>query len=462
MFSAERINSILITNEKSYFKSSFSWNEILKEIILIVYFKEHLNKHLLENFKLTIVIDHSLNLETVYLLILLEKKYDFLNLKQLNILNVQNDLDYKLKVNSANNILNLNSSTLCLLIGTNTRLESSTLNIKLRQRFLKGNFKIFSINSFFDLTFPYENLGSNINIFKNIIEGNHFFCQELKKAKNPLIIYNSNIFSRHDAKIFSLMLDTLNNTLKIYNYNWNGINCINSSINELGLNLIGTLKSFNKSDFLKSSGLYFVQSNINSNNILKLLELKLLKYFKTENYLNKFLIDQNSVSIRNLKTFQLKKFNVSTFIELPSKNFFEDSGIYLNSEGIYKKTIKIIPAINNSKSNWQILRKIFSNLDNNIFLNKEKVKLIFNFTNYNIFLKYINFHYFASTALNLFNLPGLNYKSNNLIFPKNIYKKKFNKKLYKTKINLWIDDFYLGNKDPYSKFSKTMILMKRR
>jgi hypothetical protein len=73
---------------------------------------------------------------------------------------------------------------------TNTRYESYYLNLNLRQRFLKGNFKCLNLGSLIDLTFPSMFIGSNIKILKTIIEGNHFICQDLKISKNPLLITN--------------------------------------------------------------------------------------------------------------------------------------------------------------------------------------------------------------------------------------------------------------------------------
>jgi len=457
MFSTERVSTLLFSNEKSIFKESYSWKEILKEIVFILYFKNHLNKHFLEISKLIIIISYSLNLETLYFLTLLEKKYPFLTLKKLNINNYNKDLEYNLLLNTANDISNLNSSNLCILIGVNTRLEGSTLNIKLRQRFLKGNFKVFTINSLTDLTFPTKNLGSNIKILKKIVEGNHFFCQELKTAKNPLIIYNSSLLSRNDSSIFNSFINFLSNVIKIYTNSWNGINCLNSSLNEAGINLIGTIKSFTKNDFMHSSGLYFIETNVYSTNILKLLELKLLNYLKIENYTNKYILEQSTIFTKNLNKIQNKKLIVSTYIGLPTVTSFEDSGIYKNTEGILKKNIKIIPSIKNLKSNWQILRRLCSYFDQNLLHYMKGTKLIFNFINYSNFIKFANFQIFATPTLNLFSVYFTNIKSNKKINPKNYYISNFSKKLLQTKTVLWIDDFYIGGNDSFSKFSKVMI-----
>jgi hypothetical protein len=83
------------------------------------------------------------------------------------------------------------------------------LNLKLRQRFLKGNFKCLAIGSLIDLTFPISFLGSNLNIIKTITEGNNLICQDLKFSSNPVVIYNGEFFKRNDGKNASEVLKVL-------------------------------------------------------------------------------------------------------------------------------------------------------------------------------------------------------------------------------------------------------------
>ena len=52
------------------------------------------------------------------------------------------------------------------------------LNLKLKSRCLKGNFKTITIGSLFNLTFSSITLSSNIQILKSLVEGNNLFCQE--------------------------------------------------------------------------------------------------------------------------------------------------------------------------------------------------------------------------------------------------------------------------------------------
>ncbi len=58
----------------------------------------------------------------------------------------------------------------------------------------------------------------------------------------------------------------------------------------------------------------------------------------------------------------------------------------------------------------------------------------------------------------MIHIQSLNIKSNKLVYFKYYSKYNFNKKFFKTKPILFIDDFYIGGNDLYSKFSKIMIL----
>lgn len=455
MFSLERLSTLFITNDVNYLDNSILWKQIFKEIALILYFQIHFYKHLLKLPFLIIVIDNSINVEVLNFLITLQKKYQFVKVRKINNFYNSQDLNTNLLLNSANNISKLNLSNIILLVGLNTRLESSTLNIKLKQRLLKGNVKIFTLNSLIDFTFPVTNLGNNINILKNIVEGTHKICQELKLKNNPLLVYNTVLLERNDFNIFNFFFNILNNNFKINLKNWISINCINSSLNETYINFIENIKPFESKDFMFSSGLYFINSNIYSTNILKILELKLLNYLKKEFYISKYIIEQNNILTKYIKKNNIK-IDSTLYIGLPNFNLFEDSGLYQNSEGFFKKTLKIIPNRNKfTKSNWNILRRLFIYLDKNLITEK---KISLNFKNHSTFIKYINYHVLPNIFFNNpFNMVNLNIKSNKTLNFKSYSKYSFDKKFFKTKSILFIDDFYIGGNDLYSKFSKIMI-----
>jgi len=177
-----------------------------------------------------------------------------------------------------NSVNKLNNSTLCLLFGINSRYEGSYLNLKLRQRHLKGNFKIISVGSSVDLTIPISYSGLNIKKLKALAEGNSFLCQEISNSVNPIIILGSEIYKRKDSLGISAILEFLKSKNKFIDYS--NLNLLSSSINEVGINYIQGFKSVTSEDLGNSSGIYFLNANVNKSlNINKILNLKILKNY---------------------------------------------------------------------------------------------------------------------------------------------------------------------------------------
>jgi hypothetical protein len=99
--------------------------------------------------------------------------------------NLNTDLESNFQVTNLLNRKTLINSNLCLLLATNPRYEGHSLNLTLRQRVLKKNFKCILIGSLINLTFPVSFIGTNTNIIKSVAEGNNFTCQNLKYSINP-------------------------------------------------------------------------------------------------------------------------------------------------------------------------------------------------------------------------------------------------------------------------------------
>ena len=120
-----------------------------------------------------------------------------------------------------------------------------------------------------------------------------------------------------------------------------------------------------------------------------------------------------------------------------------------------KKSIKFISTESQTKEDWQIIRKLFLNLTKvsgltyktNLFVNVNNIKQYNNFKNYLFFAK--------SSFTNLIDNTKFSNKSAETY---KILKFKNSKtKLFTTKIKMWLNDFYTGGSDPYSRHSITMI-----
>lgn len=450
-----------------YLKKKESWLNLLYKLIKTIYIFDQCSKQTNKNYFFTIIFNN-LNFELLCMLIYISQKYSFIILKKTEQININLNLESFFQLNNITENLKLSFSTLCLFISTNTRYEGYYLNLKLRQRYLKGNFKCLNIGSLIDLSFKIEFLGSNFSILKTIAEGNNFLCQDLKFSNNPILIYNNEIFKRNDNKNIFEILKILFK-LQIFHKTWNGLNVLNSTLNDTGTFILKYVSKLTLKNFNNFSSLFFF--NLISNNlfnIIKVAKLKLLFKsfiipqkkciqfnfinFKNKQFLtNKLILNQNVENKINL-TFSKKQYKNCFYI---SKNiFFENEATYINAEGFVKRAIKLISK-KKTKNSWQFFKKML------IYFKKKLVFLItienqilfYNFKKFYNFKNFINFQYYVTQSLTNLNFY-LNIKNKTIILKKSTeYYKTKTKKYITTKIKYWLDDFFNGNKDEYSQNS---------
>ena len=460
MFSPERILTGFISTEKNSIMHS-SWKVLLTEIISTLYFQDHLNKHFLKINTLCIVFSKNINMEVLSLLMLFSKKYSFIKLRKYEQTVSNNDLEcnFITQITSPTRIKDINTSQMCLLLSLNSRYEGSKLNLELRKRYMKGNFKIYTLGSSVDLTFPSNNIGINVNSLKNIVTGNDKLCQTFITNKNPLVITSSSIFQRKDSESVLNLLTKFKKILTKYHLNWNNLNMLNSSINETGLNYLTNFKTISEKDLNSNSGLYFINTNNNSLNLNKLIQIKLLNYCNVKNNWPNYFIEQNNGNASKFFNKLHSPFNIYNYLNLPNSTFFESNGSFINTEGKLKKNIKFIATKSEIKEDWQILRKLFSNTTKINFINLFKNNSIIYFNNKTFFKfkKFTDFLYQANININNNKLTKNNNISNLNNLNLNLKFKTLKSKIFKTKLKIWLNDFYLGGSDSYSQYSKTMI-----
>lgn len=458
MFSPERILQGFVIKGCDKNLLPLSWKSLFDEIIYILYFQDHLARHFLKTNLLTIVFSNNVSNEVLNLLVLLSKKYSFVQLRKSEPSKIQNDLESKFLLNSVTNKQQLAQSKMCLLIGLNARYEGSSLNLKLRHRYLKGDFKVVSLGTAIDLTFPISYLGLNLKTLTSLVEGNNFFCQELSNNSNPSIICGSEVFKRKDGLTTFKLLDLLKTSLQSIDEKWSNINVLNTSLNESGVHYVNAFKCFNEQDLQKSVGIYFIDTCLDIPNLRKVVQFHLLNRFRNEKNSVCFYLDQNSGLIDQSFDDVKKTSGTYSYINLPNNVFFETSGSYLNTEGMLKQTVKFVPSLKQSRENWQIIRKLLASSDFLSFVSELKTnqKVVFNCDNIFNFKNFINFQYYAIRNLTTTNLPTTEKKNSDFNFFSNKYKIR-QSKLFETKVRLWLDDFYIGNPHAYNKRSVTMI-----
>jgi NADH-quinone oxidoreductase subunit G len=86
-----------------------------------------------------------------------------------------------------------------LLVGANPRWDAPVLNARIRKTWLAGPLKVANIGPAVDLTYPVEQLGTDIATLEAIATGSHAFAQVLKDAKRPMIVLGAGVLTRGDG-----------------------------------------------------------------------------------------------------------------------------------------------------------------------------------------------------------------------------------------------------------------------
>ena len=438
--------------EKMKLDDSINWNDFFDDFSESLYFLDHFNFHKHKHSFLTIVMDN-VSLETLNMLYILEQSFSFIKLRKIENNLMNNDFESYYQLNKSSQKSKLAMSSLGILLNTNTRLEGYVLNLNLRHRFLKGEFKLLSIGSVMDISLPISSLGSNMSVLRSIGEGTHLFCQDIKNSSFPILITNSEIFKRSDFKYFAKVLKHT----QIINTAWNGLNVLNTSISGSGVNSLNNFLPISNEDYSNFFCLYFINVSLDAiPNFKKIIELHLLNLSFANNESSfKLVVNQNNNNDKEL----YKKLNLnSTYHYLPNNLFLEDNETYINTQGLIKRITKLINFKKNAKSNWQIIRKLYANSKKLSFLNNIKDTSLISFDCKNSFnyKNFINFQYYAVNSL-----TGLSFyliKQNKPII-KNIDSsiRDCKIKVFNTKLKFWLDDFFMKDgKDSFSYNSSVM------
>ena len=445
-------------------RDSEDWYRFIISLSKFLYLLKNNNKQMIKSNFFTIVFEY-ISLEVLGLLLTLSQNFSFFKIKKAQNSNLNNDLESNFQLNLISNKSKLSLSTFSLLVSSNLRYEGSQLNLSLRQKFLKGDFKCLLIGSLINLTFPTKFLGSNLKTLENIFEGNQLLCQNITFSRNPLLIFNDEILKRNDSKNLLKLLKVARH-LNVFNNACNRMNFLNSSLNSTGNLLMSTFLPLNFSDFVNFSSIHFLNfSTSNNSSFKKVTEIKLFKSvlfnnYKTLNFV-KLIADQTPIECRNHLRFYkaLNPKNKNIFKSMLTTIFYENSETFINTEG-YSKQTKSLLELKKTRSSWQLLRRMIKQLKKNIIFiadKKSNQTLFFDTEKMSSFMNFVSFQYFVAKALSDLNFY-LFTKTNSFILINKYQRFKFQVlKVNSTKLKYWLDDFYIGGKDEYTHNSFSMV-----
>ena len=142
-----------------------------------------------------------------------------------------------------------------LLVGANQRWDAPVLNARIRKAWLASGVKIANIGPAVDLTYPAEQLGTDIAVLEQIASGSHDFAKILGDAKRPMIVLGAGALTRKDgAVILKLAAKIAGDTGMIgpagphAEGGWNGFNILHTAASRVAALDLGFLPGANGRD----------------------------------------------------------------------------------------------------------------------------------------------------------------------------------------------------------------------
>ncbi len=219
----------------------------------------------------------------------------------------------------------------CLLIGTNPRKDAPILNARLRKRFLSKKLKVFAIGVDADLTYAYENLGSDLSELRNV---------DLSAYKNPMLILGHDVITRADGAEVLNLAKKIAEKSGMIRADWNGFNFLSKSTGLLNGLTAGFVGSSNVEEILKKCA-------------SKEIKIVILHAVDDEIDFKKL---KDSFVIY-LGTHGDRGAHVADVI-LPTAAYSEKTATYINLEGRAQTTARAVFAPGEAKEDWKIFTEL--------------------------------------------------------------------------------------------------------
>ncbi len=236
-------------------------------------------------------------------------------------------------------IAGIEKADLCLLVGTNPRLEAAIINTRLRKSVRKHGLKVINLGPVSDLTYPVTQLGTDISILKGIANGSHPFAEQLKTAKNPIIILGTAALARADGGHILAAARSIADKYAMVKDGFNGFNVLQTSASRVGALDIG---------FATDGAIPAILSDAAAG------KLKVVFNYGADNI--------DSAALNNAFTIYIGTHGdagvKSAAVILPSAAYTEKSATYVNTEGRAQQTQKAVFPVGDAREDWTIIRAL--------------------------------------------------------------------------------------------------------
>ena len=236
-----------------------------------------------------------------------------------------------------------------LLVGANPRWDAAVLNARIRKAWLASGVKIANLGPAVDLTYPVEQLGTDISVLSAIANGSHSFAKVLTDAKRPMIILGQGAITRADGTaILALAARIAGDTGMIgpagrhTEGGWNGFNILHTAASRVAALDLG---------FLPQDGARDVAGIVDGAQKGEIDFIYLLgaDEFDVAHLGRAFIVYQGSHGDAGAHHAD---------VILPGAAYTEKDGLYVNFEGRVQRGRRAAFPPGEAKEDWTILRAL--------------------------------------------------------------------------------------------------------
>lgn len=340
---------------KTTFHNNLSRGSVKKTFFKTLFFFNHFRFK--ENLSPLVFVFKRLGLEVLSLVKSFESRFSFFSLREessfFKDLNFENRFLVGLLKESW-----LSTCSFVVLVGLNARYESYVLSLALRQRLLKGSFKLACVGPALGESTRSVYLGSCLRKWDSVGCGSNVMCLELTDSDQPLFLASTSFFR---GPIFKSFLE-MSYAIKLACKSSQVFSAIPDKIETSGNCSLGPVTSFCSKDVETAKVVFHVNSDFSESAEIKsifagnVLRLQAKKSTATFNLAD---IEFHQM----LNDLQIKDFvekNCGFYFYLPTKNPFEESTTYLNAEGAVRKSFKVGLGRGQKFSCWSVLYSFYS------------------------------------------------------------------------------------------------------
>jgi NADH-quinone oxidoreductase subunit G len=237
-----------------------------------------------------------------------------------------------------------------LIVGSNIRHDAPLLNVRLRKAAGQNKAIIANVGFAVDLTYNVTQLGEDVSVLQDVLNGKHSFSNTLSAAKNPIIIIGQSAICGQNG---SAVLEICKAISKKYNATFN---MLHKAAGRVGALDVGFTASHTND----------IMQKCQSGEITTLIcvgadELDITKL--------------NNVNIIYIGTHGDKVAPLAQVV-LPAACYTEKNALFANMEGRVLQTTKAVPLVGEAKEDCQIIIDVANALNVNLgFSNRGELLL---------------------------------------------------------------------------------------